>query len=1842
MSRPNAATRRFYAAFYEWSQLFSPCLAHNGSLLSHSRALSASTRLRQSVEGRRPLVRKHGRGVTIRRTSVPPAANSHDNVFDGLPELREPDGDRSTFQNGWRRMEVRDSTSLPSARPEAWHGAVRYRSNNGMMLEMALPPAALAALQSAYGDNLKRLKEETGARVEIGSVLTRDDGQTVKSVLISGTYDQVAVVKRVLKGLRYDTITNRTPIGRDMSDFDTGERHENARQAISLNVKPSEVSGLPYKLSIIKARKYPVRESRSFRVPIEAQLGALPATEQEGSPTFARSSSTTRPEVPEPSSSTPQASKRAVFGGNVKNIVSEVAVPPDTVQPLEPERGNDVANATGTIAARSQVLQDIDTNSNEAPHHAAAADLHVSIDEAFRTNVQDIAPSQAKGELISNSHWDPTTDWPHSALQRTSRETILGQDHGHCTDDGHEMSPIITPETSAHGDEARASVHACLEAISPRREGFIADSRAMMASRSFSTLTATSASTSEVDATSSLPQLTKVASRVVRRVKTDGSGPFDVGSISDAPVNSSRSDVLSGAFIPRGQQVHKWWPYSAPVDIARGMKGTVLGRRGMTRQWIEALSGAKLGVQSSNQRDDGLKLLMVGTPEAADLAVKLAEEVRSFAKRMNHREAAVRARDGGGLARYQHFYEAEVEILPDTSENRRHEVAERLRRPLGGVLRRITYRTDVYFWRSDKLEELQSSEGTDDDALADVAGSHTAGRYWLSDPNREAVLKAVEMMREKICEQLPPNNGLEAVKILGQAEGPRSDRKLVAGGDVRVGPRGFRPALSSALGAVLSPVQSSKFVYNYSTHASAESGTAAGVVRYHGDGLRRQRRGSSHGSPESFPGPAKDIERTGGMSSDVLNSEKRQTSPPANDKHIRGHSGSFKSLVTKPPHDLSRGSGPQVAVQLPSLQQSNDEGHHFLDDALGWKESGAAAQELSSSVDGLSMKTFIELPNDLKNYFEGAGNKLRRWIESYAGVRVRTKVADQAGLRVIHVSGKPDAVITAAQLVNEVVTFAARTKEISNKSQPEHVMDVLLLPRGTFEARKAVFGYILRKNGDELRRLQFQTQTRILQRGFQISESSDKDGPVFPGLLRFIGRRWEHVEVAKDKLTGHVLQMAETDLRRSDILQVEGKWSEVDGKVTEVLEQPGSLHSETSSNAPEGAPIEKFTQVHLAPTLDPNKRRSVLRDLHFNTLRRLGAESGCRITSLDHETGSYLLVGPQVSIERATKLIHMWVDNMALRRGVEQAARDMELSRIITTGDVTQLPAERDDEDQDNSRRILQDSTTTTQGAEKLANDMRTVLRPLTHPVVLITTRAYPSTGYSPSYDEGLKLCRGVTVSSFTSVTLQPVPIVSFNLKLPSRTWDALRVSQQLCIHIFSATPEAAAITQAFAVPHDEPDGPFRVIQRLDAGVRLDRRWAHPPIVNKRGAIVARVLASLLVDKSIVVGDHVLITAEVKSVKIPGKHEDNSNIAKGMEDVDGLSYSKRAYRSLGAAIPVPELPAAPETPRKKPRSPPELQHDLKSLEEGYANVFLPLEKDSSPSLDRPADAAGFDLFRDLLEGFGQSMSSESAGIIEDDEEYDLGLAPPKLPGKEVKPTASKARPIASNAKPIESNAPITQQSTGRTLDTAKARRRFRQFGNMRHFSSTPVFRRSEQKRQADVSDLVSDKAILSHTIEEFLGHTGEQRSPQRIRALLKAKDAAARAARELQDALADGTLTSERSLKLEHTITVNERFVAKKLAVRSADELRRMLDTGKADLRRAQWLETAIEKGMVVYVEEARHVRLMYDEGKIDDETFLRAKQRLEREHGALNQEAARLRAMIDDDDGAFYGDSVV
>ncbi|KAK1824965.1 hypothetical protein LTR12_000506 [Friedmanniomyces endolithicus] len=570
----------------------------------------------------------------------------------------------------------------------------------------------------------------------------------------------------------------------------------------------------------------------------------------------------------------------------------------------------------------------------------------------------------------------------------------------------------------------------------------------------------------------------------------------------------------------------------------------------------------------------------------------------------------------------------------------------------------------------------------------------------------------------------------------------------------------------------------------------------------------------------------------------------------------------------------------------------------------------------------------------------------------------------------------------------------------------------------------------------------------------------------------------------------------------------------------------------------------------------------------------------------------------------------------------------------------------------------------------KLADHVRAVSRTLTHPVAIVTSRAPTSitsiTSTTEDYtDDWLAQCRGVTVSSFTTLSLHPVPVVTFNLKVPSGTWDAIAASERLFLHLLAATPEAAGLAHHFSLPHakaleqthtsgkfegSKPPSRFHIPLRLSRQDVLSSSPIPPRITSDPKSVFARLEGALLREKCVKVGDHVLVVAEVRRVSTRGQRWttvwDQNESERALEKVVGLGYGKRAYRGMGEVVEREEMkvPGAASSDA--------VGEDV--AEEDVGGMTLPEVKDTQPEMILPSGGAtSQDVINeagsepDMLDTPSESKTSRRNAVMEEEEEeeYDLGFGNeagrPHTKGSESSPDHSASKETGNVSPTIRTyrlgrrpkGGPSQQvRNYHRNASTRSAENDIFAGRAARQEFGRALPGTSARGLPVSPEDCVSDPSILNATVGEFLGQTGVITSRGRMQGLLKAKGAATLAARELEEALADGSLTPERSLELERTIAVNERFVARKLAFRAASELSRMLDTGKVDVRRSQWLEAAVEKGMSICVEDGRRARQGYDEGRIDEERFAVMRERLGVDFGRLNTEALRLRDMVDEE----------
>ncbi|CAD0106529.1 unnamed protein product [Aureobasidium uvarum] len=155
---------------------------------------------------------------------------------------------------------------------------------------------------------------------------------------------------------------------------------------------------------------------------------------------------------------------------------------------------------------------------------------------------------------------------------------------------------------------------------------------------------------------------------------------------------------------------------------------------------------------------------------------------------------------------------------------------------------------------------------------------------------------------------------------------------------------------------------------------------------------------------------------------------------------------------------------------------------------------------------------------------------------------------------------------------------------------------------------------------------------------------------------------------------------------------------------------------------------------------------------------------------------------------------------------------------------------------------------------------------------------------------------RGMTVSSLTSVTLDPEPIISFSIKGPSRTLECITAGHHFNVHFLSPSPEGAQIANFFSAPHDDPSYPFRIMRGLGLAdvCKSDHEKSGPFIWGKH--VLSRFTCEILSEKSVEIGDHRVVFARVTNVwraqKVINPPQNQSAVP------TFLAYAQAAYRML--------------------------------------------------------------------------------------------------------------------------------------------------------------------------------------------------------------------------------------------------------------------------------------------------------------------------------------------------------
>lgn len=225
---------------------------------------------------------------------------------------------------------------------------------------------------------------------------------------------------------------------------------------------------------------------------------------------------------------------------------------------------------------------------------------------------------------------------------------------------------------------------------------------------------------------------------------------------------------------------------------------------------------------------------------------------------------------------------------------------------------------------------------------------------------------------------------------------------------------------------------------------------------------------------------------------------------------------------------------------------------------------------------------------------------------------------------------------------------------------------------------------------------------------------------------------------------------------------------------------------------------------------------------------------------------------------------------------------------------------------------LTTDSTWSSPRSDQGISDaFRTAMRSLPHSVAVVTSLAespslQPCLSIHPTTDSvGLlspyfqDFC-GATISSLQSVTLGPPAIISFNLKMPSRTLSGLLHHKQFGVHLLMGSERGREVADAFIQQsHHEA---YRLLSQNGRWVglglspieRVEHVEKRVPLIRGSG-IFTFMKCEVLSDKCVQVGDHMVVIAKVASI---GLSERTMEILSR----NTLSYVHGEYRGVSSCI----------------------------------------------------------------------------------------------------------------------------------------------------------------------------------------------------------------------------------------------------------------------------------------------------------------------------------------------------
>ncbi|GME21893.1 putative oxidoreductase [Neofusicoccum parvum] len=278
----------------------------------------------------------------------------------------------------------------------------------------------------------------------------------------------------------------------------------------------------------------------------------------------------------------------------------------------------------------------------------------------------------------------------------------------------------------------------------------------------------------------------------------------------------------------------------------------------------------------------------------------------------------------------------------------------------------------------------------------------------------------------------------------------------------------------------------------------------------------------------------------------------------------------------------------------------------------------------------------------------------------------------------------------------------------------------------------------------------------------------------------------------------------------------------------------------------------------------------------------------------------------------------------------------------------------RNDSDKDNAEEfeIIGFATKKERERRRLQATVRSVFRSVPQPIAIVTALAEDqigsldgSTTLTSEYEEALKQMRAMTISSLNTVSLVPSPVVSFNIRVPSSTWDAIRVQSRFRIHLLKATERGSEIAESFA-RGDTHAGLIRQL-KLNSTINLNRpggilrlhgsttEWRtveanmdpNPAPYLRSAGVACCMLVELRPEACVEVNDHVIVVADVREV-IGGDISMFKNNSVPGQRQPVLSYYNREFVRVDTPVSSPV-----SSPVQDPEWVVMVRKDVKSFED---------------------------------------------------------------------------------------------------------------------------------------------------------------------------------------------------------------------------------------------------------------------------------------------------------------------